>query len=54
MINDTITVLQNDTLTIINIFDGSIIKHIKFDCFSCNYGIYKVKNGRYISNRLPL
>lgn len=52
--NDTLTVLQNDTITIINIIDGSIIKHITFDCFGCNYGIYKVKKGYIIYGEIEI
>lgn len=52
--NDALTVLQNDTITIINIFDGSITKHIKFDCFGCNYGIYKVKKGYIIYGEIEI
>lgn len=40
---ETLIILQDHTITVINILDGSIIRHIKFDCFGCNYGIYKVK-----------
>ena len=52
--NNTLTVLQNDTITIINIFDGSITKHIKFDCFGCNYGIYKVNKGYIIYGEIEI
>ena len=52
--NDTLTVLQNDTITVINIIDGSIIKHITFDCFGCNYGIYKAKKGYIIYGEIEI
>lgn len=52
--NNTLTVLQNDTITIIDIIDGSIIKQIKFDCFGCNYGIYKVKKGYIIYGEIEI
>ncbi|MEE0059753.1 MAG: hypothetical protein UE295_02875 [Acutalibacteraceae bacterium] len=52
--DDTIIVLQNDTITVINIFDGSIIKYIEIDCFSCNFAIYKVKDGYIIYGELEI
>lgn len=44
---DILTVLQNDTITQISIIDRVLTLHKKFECFGCNYGIYKV-NGGYI------
>lgn len=41
---DILTVLQDSYITQININDASIVLHKEFDCFGCNFGIYKVKD----------
>ena len=45
---DILTVLQNQTITQINIDDGSIVKHIELNGIGCNFGIYKVEKGYVI------
>ena len=52
--DDTIIVLQNDTITVINIFDGSIVKHTQLECFGINYGIYRVKDGYIIFGEMEI
>lgn len=49
-----LTVLQNKTITQINVSDGSVIRHIKFDCLGCNYGLYKVKRGYIIYGEIEI
>jgi hypothetical protein len=45
---DILTVLQNQTITQINIADGSIVNHIELNGIGCNFGIYKVEKGYVI------
>ena len=52
--NETLTVLQDDTITQINVRDGSIIRHIRFECFGCNFAIYKVRSGYIIYGEIEI
>lgn len=52
--NEILIILQDNTITLINIFDGSIIRHIRFDCFGCNFAIYKVKDGYIIYGEIEI
>lgn len=52
--NNTLTVLQNDTIAVITILDGAIIQHIMFDCFGCNYRIYKPKRESIIYGEIKI
>lgn len=49
-----LTVLQNNTITQLNIEDGSLIFHKRFDCFGCNYGIYKIREGYIIYGEIEI
>ena len=49
-----LTVLQNDTITQISIEDGSVIRYTKFDCFGCNFAIYKVQAGYIIYGEIEI
>ena len=51
---EILTVLQNDTISQINIKDGALMFAKKFDCFGCNYGIYKVKKGYLIYGEIEI
>ena len=51
---EILTVLQNDTISQINIKDGALMFTKKFDCFGCNYGIYKVKKGYLIYGEIEI
>lgn len=51
---DILTVLQNDTITQINVIDGSLVLHKQFDCFGCNYGIYRVNIGYIIYGEIEI
>jgi len=50
----TLTVLQGDTITQINILDGSIILHKQFDCFGCNFEIHKIEKGYIIYGEMQI
>lgn len=51
---EILTVLQNDTVSQIRIIDGTLIFTKKFDCFGCNYGIYKVKQGYIVYGEIEI
>ena len=51
---ETLTVLQDDTITQVSIQDGSIKRHRKLDCFGCNFAIYKVKTGYVIHGEIEI
>lgn len=40
--DEILTVLQDNTITQIRVTDGSLVRHIQFDCIGCNFGIYKI------------
>ena len=50
----TLTVLQDNTITQIKVTDGTIIRHIEFDCFGCNFAIYRVKNGYVVYGEIEI
>ena len=52
--NDTLTVLQDYSVTQINVTDGSVIRHVETDCFGCNYGIYRVDRGYVIYGEIVI
>lgn len=52
--NEILTILQNDAIVQINIIDGSLILYKEFDCFGCNYGIYKVKSDYIIYGEIEI
>lgn len=52
--DEILTVLQDNTITQINITDGSTIRHICFDCFGCNFAIYKVEKGYVIYGEMEI
>lgn len=52
--DEILTVLQDDTITQIDISDGSIVRHIKFDCFGCNYRLHKVNKGYIVLGEIEI
>lgn len=52
--SEILTVLQNDTITQINIIDGSQLLFKTFDCFGCNFGIYKVQQGYLLYGEIEI
>ncbi len=52
--DDVLTVLQDRTIVQIDVHTGTLLKFKEFDCFGCNYGIYKVKNGYIIYGELEI
>ncbi|MDE5893674.1 MAG: hypothetical protein K2H45_12195 [Acetatifactor sp.] len=51
---EILTVLQNKAVIQIRITDGSIIRHSCFDCFGCNFAIYKVEKGYIIYGEIEI
>lgn len=49
-----LTVLQNNTITQLNVQDGSLILRKQFECFGCNYGIYRVREGYIIYGEVEI
>jgi len=45
---DTLTVLQGNIVIQISIYDGSVIRCQRLDCFGCNFAIYRAPNGYVI------
>lgn len=52
--DETLTILQDKTITQISITDGAIIRHIEFDCFGCNFAIYKIENGYIVYGEIEI
>ena len=52
--DETLTVLQDKTITQFRITDGSIIRHIELDCFGCNFSIYKIENGYVLHGEIEI
>lgn len=51
---EVLTVLQNHTVVQIDVNNGAVLLFKEFDCFGCNYGIYKVKNGYVIYGEIQI
>ncbi|MDE6014287.1 MAG: hypothetical protein K2H41_01110 [Acetatifactor sp.] len=51
---DILTVLQNDKITQINVYDGTMTLHKQFECLGCNFGIYKVEHGYIIYGEMEI
>ena len=49
-----LTILQNDAVARLNVNNGSMILFKEFDCFGCNFGIYKVKSGYIIYGEIEI
>lgn len=49
-----LTVLQNNAIVQIDVKSGIMLFFKEFDCFGCNYGIYKVKNGYIIYGEIDI
>lgn len=55
VLEDTIlTILQNDAIIQLNVNDGTMINYKEFDCFGCNYGIYRVQNGYIVYGEIEI
>ena len=52
--DEILTILQNDTITQLNVIDGSVLLFKKFDCFGCNMGIYRVPQGYLIYGEIEI
>lgn len=52
--DEVLTVLQNDSIIQIDINNGSLLLSKKFDCFGCNFGIFKVKKGYIIFGEMEI
>lgn len=52
--NNVLTILQNDTIVQLNIKDGTMVNFKEFDCFGCNYGIYRVEKGYIIYGEIEI
>lgn len=49
-----LTILQNGAIVQLNVNDGTMINFKEFDCFGCNYGIYRVQNGYIIYGEIEI
>lgn len=52
--NEVLTVLQNDAIVQIDVNSAALLYFKKFDCFGCNYGLYKVKMGYIIYGEMEI
>lgn len=52
--DEILTVLQDNTITQIRVTDGSLVRHIQFDCIGCNFGIYKIRKGYIIYGEMEI
>lgn len=52
--DDTLTILQNDMITQLNVTNASVIHNVIIDCFGCNFAIYKVKKGYIIYGEVEI
>ncbi len=51
---DALTVLQDQTITQINVLDGSVIACKELDCTGCNFEIYRLQRGYLIYGELEI
>lgn len=52
--DEVLTVLQNNAIVQIDVNSGVMLLFKEFDCFGCNYGLYKVKNGYIIYGEIEI
>lgn len=52
--DEILTVLQDNSITQIKITDGSVVRHTRFECFGCNFGIYKVECGYVVHGEIEI
>lgn len=52
--NEILTILQNNAIIQIKIYDGSLMFYKVFDCFGCNYAIYKVGSDYIIYGEIEI
>ncbi|MBQ3010224.1 MAG: hypothetical protein IJA20_05940 [Methanocorpusculum sp.] len=52
--DETLTVLQDNSITQVRITDGSILQHKMFECFGCNFAIYRVAKGYVIYGEMEI
>ncbi len=51
---EILTVMQNDTLTQLNVLTGELLTHKHVECFGSNIGLYKVKSGYIIHGEVEI
>lgn len=51
---DILTVMQNNTITQLNVLNGEMTLHKHFECFGCNFGLYKVKLGYVVYGEIQI
>lgn len=52
--HEILTILQNNVIVQIKVGDGTMLHYKTFDCFGCNFGIYKVKEGYIIYGEMEI
>lgn len=52
--DEILTILQNDAIVQLKINDGTMVNFQEFDCFGCNFGIYRVQNGYIIYGEIEI
>lgn len=52
--DEILTILQNDAIVQLNVNDGTMINFKEFDCFGCNYGIYRVQDGYIVYGEIEI
>lgn len=51
---EVLTVLQNHSVSQIDIADGELLRHKEFECFGTNNAIYRVENGYVIYGEVQI
>lgn len=49
-----LTIMQNNTISQICVDDGTLIFHKEFECFGCNFGLYRVVNGYIVYGEIEI
>lgn len=49
-----LTIMQNDTISQIDVNHGKLLLHKKFECFGCNSGLYRVSNGYIVYGEIEI
>lgn len=52
--DEVLTVLQDRAIVQLDVNNGAILLFKIFECFGCNYGIFKVKNGYIIYGEIEI
>lgn len=52
--NDTLIILQNETVLLIDLPSGKLVNYINIDTFGCNFAIYEIASGYIVYGEIEI